>query len=219
MKAMKAMKQGPKTVEEQFQKLSLHEHVLKRPDSYIGTVEPDEGEYWVLNADSLKMERRKLRFVPGLFKIFDEILVNAADNYQRDPSMSSIKINVDVKTNTISVENDGKGIPIEMVGGLAKGNYWSVAMSRRLSSSSRVEEAMVGPISSCRGGWSDLVVSRRLVLSRRVEEVGPRRVEVSGIRTIFLALSSPSSLHPVWRCGQRPRAHADLRLSVGGGQF
>ena len=118
MKAMKAMKQGPKTVEEQFQKLSLHEHVLKRPDSYIGTVEPDEGEYWVLNADSLKMERRKLRFVPGLFKIFDEILVNAADNYQRDPSMSSIKINVDVKTNTISVENDGKGIPIEMVGGL-----------------------------------------------------------------------------------------------------
>lgn len=31
-----------------------------------------------------RMEYRKVRIVPGLYKLFDEILVNAADNKQRD---------------------------------------------------------------------------------------------------------------------------------------
>ena len=47
-------------------------------------------------------------------EIFDEILVNAADNKQRDPSMSLIKIDIDPKKNRISVYNNGKGIPVEM---------------------------------------------------------------------------------------------------------
>ena len=35
---------------------------------------------------------RPITFVPGLYKIFDEIMVNAADNKQRDPSMDTIKV-------------------------------------------------------------------------------------------------------------------------------
>ncbi len=31
---------------------------------------------------------------------------------QRDPSMSTLKVNVDVENGTISVYNDGKGIPV-----------------------------------------------------------------------------------------------------------
>ena len=42
----------------------------------------------------------------------DEILVNAADNFQRDPKMSMIKVDIDVSQNMISVWNNGKGIPI-----------------------------------------------------------------------------------------------------------
>jgi DNA gyrase/topoisomerase IV subunit B len=60
------------------------------------------------------MELRKVSFVPGLYKIFDEILVNAADNKQRDPSMKNIKVVVDREKGEISVENDGAGIPIEI---------------------------------------------------------------------------------------------------------
>ncbi|CAB1337909.1 unnamed protein product [Coregonus sp. 'balchen'] len=45
-----------------------------------------------------------------LYKIFDEILVNAADNKQRDKTMTCIKVNID--NNTISVWNNGKGIPV-----------------------------------------------------------------------------------------------------------
>ena len=34
----------------------------------------------------------EINFVPGLYKIFDEILVNACDNFQRDPEhMTYIK--------------------------------------------------------------------------------------------------------------------------------
>jgi DNA topoisomerase-2 len=60
------------------------------------------------------MEFRKVSFVPGLYKIFDEILVNAADNKQNDPNMKSIKVVLDREKGEISVENDGAGIPVEI---------------------------------------------------------------------------------------------------------
>lgn len=60
------------------------------------------------------MEFREISYVPGLYKIYDEILVNAADNYQRDPSMNMIKIDIKPDENKISVWNNGKGIPIQM---------------------------------------------------------------------------------------------------------
>ena len=47
-------------------------------------------------------------------QIFDEILVNAADNKVRDPSMDTLKVNIDRDAGTISVWNNGQGIPIEV---------------------------------------------------------------------------------------------------------
>jgi DNA gyrase/topoisomerase IV subunit B len=60
------------------------------------------------------MEMREVSFVPGLYKIFDEILVNAADNKQRDKNMDTIKVTVDRAKGEISVYNNGRGIPIEI---------------------------------------------------------------------------------------------------------
>ncbi|KAL5387890.1 DNA topoisomerase 2 [Paraphaeosphaeria sporulosa] len=60
------------------------------------------------------MEFREVSYVPGLYKIFDEILVNAADNKQNDKNMSEIRVTLDRETGEISVKNDGKGIPIEI---------------------------------------------------------------------------------------------------------
>lgn len=62
--------------------------------------------------DGEEIVERQVTFTPGLFKIFDEIVVNAADNKQRDPSMDTLEVTVDADTNTISVKNNGKGIPI-----------------------------------------------------------------------------------------------------------
>jgi len=102
---------------EKYQKLSLHEHILLRGDSYVGAVEPEDGDFWVLKdgtgtseANPPQMEKRSLRYVPGLFKIFDEILVNAADNLQRDPTMSTIRVTI--SDTEISVTNDGQGVRI-----------------------------------------------------------------------------------------------------------
>ena len=42
------------------------------------------------------------------------MLVNAADNYQRDRKMNLLKVFIDEKEGSVSVHNNGKGIPVEM---------------------------------------------------------------------------------------------------------
>lgn len=49
---------------------------------------------WIFDAENESMVQKMVTYVPGLYKIFDEILVNAADNKQRDPSMDCIKIDI-----------------------------------------------------------------------------------------------------------------------------
>jgi DNA topoisomerase-2 len=51
---------------------------------------------------------------PGMYKIFDEIVVNAADNKQRDSNMDKLDITIIPEQNTIIVRNNGKGIPVVM---------------------------------------------------------------------------------------------------------
>ncbi|KAI4363914.1 hypothetical protein MLD38_020075 [Melastoma candidum] len=101
-----------KTIEETYQKKSQLEHILLRPDTYIGSVEKHAQKLWVYEND--RMVHRQVSYVPGLYKIFDEILVNAADNKQRDPSMDSLKVVIDVERNSISVYNSGDGVPVEI---------------------------------------------------------------------------------------------------------
>lgn len=99
---------------DQYQKLSQLEHILKRPDTYIGSVEKNEVEMWCYDNALELMVFKKVTIVPGLYKIFDEILVNAADNKIRDPAMKNLKVEIDAATNTILVLNDGRGIPVEI---------------------------------------------------------------------------------------------------------
>ncbi|XP_014218096.1 DNA topoisomerase 2 isoform X3 [Copidosoma floridanum] len=110
--AAPAAKKKEKTIEGMYQKKTQLEHILLRPDTYIGSVEPVQENMWVYDKEKEMMIQKEIKYVPGLYKIFDEILVNAADNKQRDPKMDSIKIDVDVDNNTISVWNNGKGIPV-----------------------------------------------------------------------------------------------------------
>ncbi|XP_014482998.1 PREDICTED: DNA topoisomerase 2 isoform X2 [Dinoponera quadriceps] len=104
--------QKQKTIEGIYQKKSQLEHILLRPDTYIGSVEPITEMMWVFDKEKEMMVQKDIKYVPGLYKIFDEILVNAADNKQRDPKMDMIKIDIDSENNTISVWNNGKGIPV-----------------------------------------------------------------------------------------------------------
>ena len=59
------------------------EHVLKVPDTYVGSIESTQEEHYVLNDDGTKMVKKSINYTPGEYKIFDEILVNALDHYVR----------------------------------------------------------------------------------------------------------------------------------------
>ncbi|CAH1789869.1 unnamed protein product [Owenia fusiformis] len=100
------------SVERIYQKKSQLEHILLRPDTYIGSVETVTQPMWVFDNEENSMVSREITYVPGLYKIFDEILVNAADNKQRDPKMTIIKVDIDPENNQIKIWNNGKGIPV-----------------------------------------------------------------------------------------------------------
>ena len=62
----------------EFKKHTPLEHILARPDTYVGSVEPENECRWVLEkSDSMIL--KNISHVPGLYKIYDEILVNAID--------------------------------------------------------------------------------------------------------------------------------------------
>lgn len=92
-----------------YKKLDPREHVLARPGMYIGSIDEDIYETWVLNAVD-QMAKEKIRFNAGLFKIFDEILVNAIDHSIRVPDCKNIKVSI--KGDAFEVMNDGEGIEI-----------------------------------------------------------------------------------------------------------
>lgn len=103
-----------KTIEETYQKKTPVEHILLRPDTYIGSVEKETQQMHVWDDEGKQMVYRSIEYVPGLYKIFDEIIVNAADNKIRDARMDTIEVTIDAERNEISVYNNGRGIPVRM---------------------------------------------------------------------------------------------------------
>ena len=103
-----------RTLEDIYQKKTQHEHILLRPDTYIGSIEKTEALLWIKPENGERFECKRIEYVPGLYKIFDEIIVNAADNFQRDNSTNCIKVGIDRKRNIIDVWNNGQGIPVEI---------------------------------------------------------------------------------------------------------
>jgi len=100
---------------ESVQKLTHIEHVLKRPDSYVGPVEQGSEPYWILNGE--KFSKQNLKYSPALLKIFDEILVNAIDRNSLHPKhVTSIAVTIDKETGSVTIENNGPlgGISVKM---------------------------------------------------------------------------------------------------------
>jgi DNA gyrase/topoisomerase IV subunit B len=100
-----------KTIEETYKKLSQREHVLHRPNMYIGEIKRSLEEMWIMDNDS-KMSKRMVEYSPGFLKIFDEVLTNALDHSTRDSSVSMIKVEYSKETGEISVWNNGSGVPV-----------------------------------------------------------------------------------------------------------
>lgn len=97
-------------VNQKYQKKTLNEQVLLRPDTYIGDTGLESVEQWVM-VDG-KFELKTIKWVPGLYKLFDEVLVNATDQTQQDGLVDRIEVKVD--DSHVEVSNTSTGIPIEV---------------------------------------------------------------------------------------------------------
>ena len=105
-------KKIPKDDVTKYDKKSPREHILLRPDTYIGDIEPTTEKMWTWKES--KIVKEDITYTPGFLKIFDEILVNARDASVNDSTCDTIKVEYNKEEGSISVYNNGdKGIPIE----------------------------------------------------------------------------------------------------------
>jgi DNA topoisomerase-2 len=113
---MASKKAAANASSKKYVKMSPIEHVLARPGMYVGSIEVDKTDMWILNNTNDQMIKKSLNYVPGLFKIFDEILVNVMDHIVRLNSEENSKIvkevSVTITPTSISVRNDGDGVDV-----------------------------------------------------------------------------------------------------------
>ena len=105
-----------------YQKMSDKEHILKKPDTYIGSIEMTEAETFVYDSATSSIVHRTIHYIPGLYKLFDEGAVNSRDHFVRqEQAIRDAKPNALPVTciefeisddGTISITNDGNGIDV-----------------------------------------------------------------------------------------------------------
>lgn len=89
--------------------LSDKEHIIKRSGMYIGSSANEEHERFVFG------QFQKIKYVPGLVKIIDEIIDNSIDEAIRTNFKFANKIDVTVSPHLVSVSDNGRGIPQAMI--------------------------------------------------------------------------------------------------------
>ena len=101
-------------IENIYKKKDQITHVLDLPDTYIGSVEPDNKNMWIYDDETKKIIYKDIYYVPGFYKIIDELTVNARDHVERDKTCNLIEFNFDKESGSISILNNGEGIPIQI---------------------------------------------------------------------------------------------------------
>lgn len=96
---------------EEFRILSPREHVRLKIGMYLGSTAVEEIEQFLLG------KWVKVRYVPALLKMINEILDNSIDEAIRSKFQfaNKIDVSIDHSTNTVTVTDNGRGIPQEYV--------------------------------------------------------------------------------------------------------
>lgn len=105
----------------QYQKKTDKQHILDNPDTYIGSIENVDESLWVYE-ESGKIVSKQIHYIPGLYKLMDEAIVNCRDHVVRmiqkhktDPDGTKLVTYIRVsigEDGTICMENDGNGIDV-----------------------------------------------------------------------------------------------------------
>ena len=108
-----------------YQQMEHLQHIKELPDTYVGSSIKEEKELYVY--ENGKITKKSVTWVPAVYKIFDEIIVNAIDNYTRTKRekekfpkkmirvMDKLEVNIDKETGVISVLNTGEGIEVKKI--------------------------------------------------------------------------------------------------------
>ena len=104
---------------QQYQRKTDKQHILDNPDTYIGSVENVDSQMWVFDESNQRIILKNIDYIPGLYKLFDEGIVNCRDHVIRMIASSSpdkkfvsyIDITIS-EDGTITLSNDGNGIDI-----------------------------------------------------------------------------------------------------------
>ena len=99
---------------ENYEWLDPREHVLKRSDTYVGSISVTEmqGHVFIEQNEQIVCKNVKTNASPALFKLFDEVITNSIDNSKRDTTQKYIKCAL-TEEGVFSVSNDGQTIPIK----------------------------------------------------------------------------------------------------------
>ena len=104
---------------QQYQRKTDKQHILDNPDTYIGSVENVDSQMWVYDDLTDRIVLRDIEYIPGLYKLFDEGIVNCRDHVVRMIQSNSIDkkfvtyIDTTISEDgTITMSNDGNGIDV-----------------------------------------------------------------------------------------------------------
>lgn len=98
-----------KKIEDKYKVLNHIDHILLRPQTYLGSNKPHKSLKWL--PDGGQMKREEITYVPSFLKVFDEIITNSVDESKRNKLLNKIEVNLDMKNGNISVRDSG-GIPV-----------------------------------------------------------------------------------------------------------
>ena len=96
-------------IKNEIKVLSDVEHIKKRSGMYIGSSAKEAHERFLFG------KYQQVEYVPGLVKLIDEIIDNSVDEAIRTSFKFANKIDVQIKNNQVSVEDNGRGIPQGLV--------------------------------------------------------------------------------------------------------
>ena len=98
------------------------QHILDNPDTYIGSVETVDANMWIMSENSENIIEKNISYIPGLFKLFDEGIINCRDHVVRmqskveqnvPNSLPVTYIDIAIQDDgTIVMINDGNGIDV-----------------------------------------------------------------------------------------------------------
>lgn len=143
-------------MKEVYKKKTSREHILERPNMYIGANNLISSTEYILEND--KMIQKDVEFVPGLLKIINEIIDNSVDIAIKTDFKGCDEVSVKMCEEYIEIVDNGPGIPVKKN---EDGEYlpfvcWGYAMSGSNFDNDENRKAigMNGVGSYCTNVWS-----------------------------------------------------------------